>query len=179
MKPSVIYCLLLVMAFPAAAQEKLETDPFDLSSAQDKVSELGIVTKSGVDALENQARELFNAGSCTQAIPVLEDYAKKANWLANLIAQGLEPYYGASYDDRKDYPPAKARNLIPMERMANSYKQKRNIAFAMLGECHITNGDKETAIPVLFRALDLISVDNETWWFRTRDNLYSIVEVSF
>ena len=79
-----------------------------------------------VDAIEVEARALFNADDCQAAIPVLADYSQKSNWLANMIAASLDPYYGASYDERKDYPYSKLSALVPLETMANEYKTKRN-----------------------------------------------------
>ncbi|MDQ8205831.1 hypothetical protein [Pelagicoccus sp. SDUM812003] len=159
------------------SQDKEAKDPFDLSASSSKIEELGVITKAAVDELEIRARSLFNEEKYEDAIPVLEEYSKKANWLANMLAATLDPYYGASYDDRKDYPYKKIQPLIPLETMANEYKSKRNIAIAMRGECLLKIGNKKEAIPVLLNALDLIDIDNETWWQRTRNNLLSIIEV--
>jgi hypothetical protein len=86
------------------------------------------------------------------------------------------PIYGV--DDRKDYSYEKLKPLIPLERLANDYKKKRNIAFAMQGDCLIKTGDNKSAIPVLLKALDLIHIDNDVWWERTRNNLLKVIEVS-
>ena len=110
-----------------------------------------------------------------EAIPVLVLYAKNANWLANIMAASLKPYYDASYDDRKGF--TKTKELAPIERLSNEYKVKRNVAFAMHGECLLKIGDKKGAMPVLMKALDLIDIDNEAWWKRSRENLLSIIEV--
>lgn len=137
--------LLLIAALATSnvfAEETKTVDPFDLSASATKVKELGLITKPEVDALEEKAKSLFNAGDCKGAIPVLIDYSKKSNWLANMIQASLDPYYGASYDDRKGYSYAKLKPLIPLETMANDYKKKRNIAFAMQGECLIKVGDE-------------------------------------
>jgi hypothetical protein len=141
------------------------------------VSELGVVTMPEVDALEIKAKELFNAGEYKSAIPILIEYSKKANWLANLISATLDPYYRASYDDRKSYSYAKLKPLIPLESLANDYKKKRNIAIAMQGECLLKIGDEKGAVPVLLKALDLIEIDNDVWWERTRNNLLKIIKV--
>ena len=172
-----LFTAVLLLSMLAFSEEKKISDPFDLSASQSKVEELGVITKPEVDALEAKAKELFNAGNCKAAIPVLIDYSKKSNWLANMIAATLEPYYGANYDDRKSYSYAKLEPLIPMESMANDYKRKRNIAFAMQGECLVKVGDKKGAIPVLLKALDLIDLDSDVWWERTRNNLLSVIEV--
>ena len=172
--------LLLLAALATSnvyAEETKSVDPFDLSASASKVKELGLITKPEVDALEEKAKSLFNAGDCKAAIPVLIDYSKKSNWLANMIQASLDPYYGASYDDRKGYSYAKLKPLIPLETMANDYKKKRNIAFAMQGECLIKVGDEKGAIPLLLKALDLIDIDNDVWWERTRNNLLKVIKV--
>ena len=176
MKKYFILVLVLLSTIIFAEESKI-VDPFDLSASTSQVDELGVITKPEVDALEVKAKELFNAGDYKAAIPVLIEYSKKANWLANLISASLDPYYGASYDDRKSYSYAKIKPLIPLETLANEYKKKRNIAFAMQGECLLKTGDKKGAVPVLLKALDLINIDNDIWWERTRNNLLSIIEV--
>ena len=98
-----MFCLALFSG-SLFAQEAAEVDPFDLSSSESKVQKLGLVTQPGVEALEQKAKELFNSGQCAEAIPVLEEYAEKANWLGNMISASLDPYYNASYDDRDDFP---------------------------------------------------------------------------
>lgn len=177
MKKSIALAITIV-SLNAFAEDKKIVDPFDLSESASKVEELGLITKPEVDALEDRAKELFNAENCKSAIPVLIEYSKKSNWLANMIAATLDPYYGASYDDRKEYPYDKLKPLIPLESLANDYKKKRNIAFAMQGECLVKTGDSKGAIPVLLKALDLIDIDNDVWWARTRNNLLQVIEVS-
>ena len=172
-----IFVLLAVPSLAAAQNSRPDSDPFDISSTVEQVEQLGIPTVSEVDALERKARSLFNDGNCKEAVPILEEYAKESNWIANLISSGLDPYYGASYDDRKAYPFNKLKPLIPYENLSNSYKQKRNIAIAMQGECLLELGEKNKAISYLVKALDLIRMDNDLWWERTRKNLYSVIEV--
>ncbi|WP_339144434.1 hypothetical protein [Pseudoalteromonas galatheae] len=177
MKKAILFAIALA-SINTFAEEKKIVDPFDLSASASKVEELGVITKPKVDALEEQAKELFNSGNCKGAIPVLIEYSKKSNWLANMIAATLDPYYGASYDDRKGYSYDKLKPLIPLESLANDYKKKRNIAFAMQGECLVKTGDNKGAIPVLLKALALIDIDNDIWWERTRNNLLQVIQVS-
>ena len=169
--------LLLIPLSSIAQDKESDGDPFDMSSTTEQVRALGIPSVSEVDDLENSARQLFLAGNCAEAMPILEEYAKRANWLANLISFGLDPYYDASYDDRKNYPYAKLEKLIPYESLSNKYKRKRNIAIAMQGECLAKSGDKEKAVSYLVRALELFDVgaDTERWWERTRNNLYDLI----
>ncbi len=177
MKKIILFTLALT-PLNAFSEEKKIVDPFDLSASASKVEELGVITRPEVDALEEKAKNLFNSGNCKAAIPVLIEYSKKSNWLANLIAATLDPYYGASYDDRKGYSYDKLKPLIPLESLSNDYKKKRNIAFAMQGECLTKLGDNKGAIPVLLKALDLIDIDNDIWWTRTNNNLLEIIKVN-
>lgn len=177
MKKMIVLGITAIALNTYAADVKKIVDPFDLSESSLKVKELGLVTKPEVDALEVKAKKLYNEGNCKAAIPVLIEYSKKSNWLANMIAATLDPYYGASYDDRKSYSYDKLKPLIPLESLANDYKKKRNIAFAMQGECMIKTGDKKGAIPVLLKALDLLSLDEDMWWEKTRNNLLQTLEV--
>ncbi len=174
----IITLFTIVWSANLTAQGTPDIDPFDLSASTSKVVELGVVTQPEVDGLEQRSKELFNADNCKKALPVLAEYSKKANWLANMVSATLDPYYGASHDERKGYNYSQLQALIPLETLANDYKRKRNIAFAMQGECLMKVGDEERAIPVLLNALDLISLDEEAWWERTRSNLLAILEVN-
>ncbi|WP_394171340.1 hypothetical protein [Saccharospirillum alexandrii] len=177
MKAKIVFLITIMFSSTAFSETEEFDDPFDVSESQFEIAELGIVKRVDVDALEERSRELFNSGDCVAAIPVLDEYARKSNSLANIIAQALEPYYSASYDDRQDFPRERLMPLIPLETLSNNYKQKRNIAYAMHGECLLKLGKEEEALPILSRALDLIEIDNETWWVRTRNNLLQIVGV--
>ncbi|ESP95043.1 hypothetical protein [Pseudoalteromonas luteoviolacea] len=178
MKKAIMAILITASVTCHAEEVKKAIDPFDLTASSSKVKELGLITQPEVDALEEKAKNLFSSGNCDKAIPVLIEYSKKANWLANMISATLDPYYGARYDDKKKFPYSKLKPLIPLETLANEYKQKRNIAFAMQGECLMKVGDNEKAIPLLLKALDLFGIENEVWWKRTRENLLNVINVS-
>lgn len=177
MTKSILISFLLASMFANAEDKAIPEDPFDLTVSTKNVKEFGVITKAQVDQLETTAKKLFTAGDCGNAIKALEEYAKKANWLANMISANLDPYYTASYDDRKSYNFEKLKPLIPLETMANEYKAKRNRAFAMQGECYLKLGDKEAALPLLLKALDLLEIEDDEWWTRSRNNLLSIIEV--
>jgi len=115
----------------AQDQETESEDPFDLTEINDKIEELGVPTVESVSQLETSAVELFEANNCEEALPALEAFSKNANWLSNIISSGLEPYYGASYDTRQDFPYRNLRPLIPIEERANELRQKRNESFVM------------------------------------------------
>jgi len=157
------------------AQETKPSDPFDLTATETKMKELGIPTVSLVDEFEQNAKDLFTAGKWREAATALHEYAKQANWLANLISAGLEPYYNASYDDRKFLSYSQLNSLGSFEEKANEYKRKRNRAMVMQVECMVKLGDKEKAVALLVKALDLINVKNDLWWTRARKQFYSLI----
>ncbi len=150
---------VLGLTYSAAAQTKPSDDPFDTSAAQKKIAELGVPTTASVADLEKQAGDLFTQRDCGKAIPALERFARQANWLANLVAAGVQPFYSASYDSRKNFGTG-VSELVPYERMANEYKSKRDRAMVMQAECVISLGQKDRAVSLLVRSLDLISIDD-------------------
>lgn len=151
-------------------------DPFDLSKTQKKLKELGIPTVLKVDKLEEKAKKLYQEGNYKDAIPALEQYAKQANWLSNLLAAGLEPYYGASYDDKKNVSYEILNPLIPIEGKVNEYRRKLDRAMVMQAECLAKIGKKGEAISLLVRALDLLNMKETEWWARARNDLYKIID---
>ena len=96
MTKSILISFLLASMFANAEDKAIPEDPFDLTVSTKKVKEFGVITKAQVDQLETTAKKLFTAGDCGNAIKALGEYAKKANWLANMISANLDPYYTAS-----------------------------------------------------------------------------------
>ena len=174
-----VCCLALMLPMMTAfAESDVEADSeFDFSEEQKKVEDLGIPTVNSVAELKAKADELWQSKNYEEAAPAYAAYAKQANWLANIISGGLEPYYGASYDDRKDWSPKelKLKDLIRAESTSNDYKSERNRAMLYEGLCYYNLGDYEQALPLLIKALDLIEIEDETNWKLGMDALYSIV----
>lgn len=104
-------------------------------------------------------------------------YAKQVNWLANLITAGLEPFYGAKYDDRKSFYPRilSYSDLTAAENKANEYKGERNRAMLYEGLCYYNMDEYETALPLLIKALDLIEIKDEANWKLGMESLYTII----
>src|SRR5947209_3024056 len=46
-----------------------------------------------VKEIGDKALAAYNAQDCRAALPLLEQYGKQANAMANLLRSGLEPYY--------------------------------------------------------------------------------------
>lgn len=166
-----IFLVVAGVSFPIFAQDT--KNPMDLSELRKKTKEEGISTTNGVVALENEARELFDAGKCKKAVPAIKNYVKAANALANRIALGNKPFYGASYDDRKEF--SITSGLVKAERDANNLKRKRNAGFVMVGECLAKLGKTSEAVVYFSKALGLINIENQTLWNRARKGLYKII----
>ena len=162
--------LLISVAFTQEAK-----DPFDLSSIMEKIDEIGVPTVESVANLETIANELYNANKWEDAAEALNNFSKNANWLANLIKSGLDPYYGASYDDRKEYPYKKIKPLIEYESLTNEYIRKRNQAIIMEAECYEKLGDNKKAVALYRKGLELVNINNEVWWEKARLGLYNLI----
>src|SRR5690242_9349109 len=87
---------------PASSQSPASTtkqpNPFDLSDAREQIaSDSGLPTILRLKELEDRARAAFKSQDCKVALPLLDQYAKQANVMANLLRSGLQPFYKASY----------------------------------------------------------------------------------
>lgn len=171
---TLVLCASVALAQESAPQER-ERDPFDVSAAAKMTKELGVPTTSEVQALEQEAKRLYDSGNCKAAEVALDKFARKANWLANLITGGLQPYYDAPYDERRGFSGVNA--LVPFESLANDYRTKRNRAIVMRAECLLKLGQTSDGVMLLINALDLIDIDDHEWWSRARMQLYSVLEV--
>lgn len=181
MRPRYLVALVLctlaapVLAQPVLAQDAGDADPYDVSAISARIDELGVPTTADLAELERRAHSAYDAGDCASAIPALETYGRNANHLANLIARGLEPFYGAMSDERRGF--RGTRELIPFENMANEYKGKRDEAMVMQADCLARTGETAAAVALYYSALDLISIDDVQLWERARNGLYSIIGV--
>lgn len=170
--------LVAVLATCMAAAAEAATDEFDVSADAAKVSELGIPTISSVSTLKENADSLWKAGDYQAAAEAYSLYAKNANWLANLIAAGCEPFYDGTSDERTSfYRNSKDlyNTVAKGESTANKYKAERNRAMAYEALCYYNLGDYTTAVPLLTKALDLIEIDQVEYWELCTNALYDIV----
>ena len=141
---ALLLCLMLALPIAAFAESADSADSeFDLSADQEKIAELGVPTVSAVAELKSNADTLWKNGDYEAAARAYAEYAKQANWLANIISGGLEPFYSASYDDRKNWYPDQLSfsDLSSAESKANSYKAERNRAMLYEGLCYYNLGD--------------------------------------
>lgn len=179
MRKFLIVLMLLLMTFACGAAE----DEMDISEQQKKVQELGIPTTASVEELKNLADNLYASGEYEGAAQVYNKYSQQANWLANIISTCLEPYYGASYDDRKDWRITNKKMtvslLAPFEEKANGYKYERNRAVLYEGMCYYKMNDYSRALPMLLKALDILDHSQEDDWKLAMGTVCSMVGVPF
>ena len=173
----ILLIAMLVTGLVAIAEDT--TDEFDVSADAAKVSELGIPTVSSVAKLKSNADSLWNAGDYQAAAEAYSIYAKNANWLANLLSAGCEPFYDGTKDERSDFYSATKsgfyKTVSAGEKKANSYKLERNRAMTYEALCYYHLGDYATAVPLLTKVLDLIEIDQVGYWELCTNALYDIV----
>ena len=168
-----VLTILAVLASQASAQED-ETDLSRYALVEDGES---IPTLDDLAVQEATVRDYLAAGDCATALPLLADLSKKTNTVANIVAQGVKPYYQARRDDQKVIAqrPGFSR-LVDAERKANALKAKRNEFWFLEARCHVQLGDRDKAIPRLFRALRFIDGrQQEPLWLDARQLLWSTI----
>ncbi len=181
---NMIVVVILAQAATAAAQQPptavpqtAAQNPFDLSAARQALGD-NLPTVSSVALLEKQAQALVEAGDCKGAVDALDKYARQANALSNLIARSLKPYCDGSFDERKAFVGSRLAALVPIERLGNDYKAKRNRAMVMQAECFVKLGDSQKAAATFYQALGLIDINDSEWWDRARNDLFSLLQVA-
>lgn len=175
-----IICATLVGTSTANAQQQTPPpaqNPFDLSAAKEALGDK-VPTMAGVAQLEQRAQTLIAAGDCKTAVDALDRYAKEANSLSNLLARALKPYYDGSYDEKKRFSGSRLSQFVPIERLANDYKAKRNRAMVMQAECLAKLGDSQKAAAIYYQALGLIDIADTEWWDRAREGLFGLLQVT-
>lgn len=174
--------LALAVSAPAfaqtpPAQTSPSTNPNDLSRYQDIARGQNLPSIQAVANTKARAEALLAQGNCAQALPVLEAWATQANWLSNLLAAGLEPFYRAPSDERRAVPRARLDQLIPVENAANNYRADRNRAMIARADCLVRLNRPNEAAAVYARALDLIPASDTAAWDQALKGLYTLIGV--
>lgn len=181
---------MIVIALLAALVTSLMTvtraqedtvSPEDLGEYQALVDS-GVFPTAGNVALARQAAmAAFDSEQCESALPLIEEWISMANWHANLISAGLEPFYGALSSDRTDWfgrqTADKRSALIALEQSVNDARRQRNLGYVMRAECLAAVDRPLEALATFARALDLIDIDDTQLWERAQTGLYELIEV--
>lgn len=175
---SVLVLFILLFSFNSYSQkgeEQKDNNSLDLSMQKEQVEKYGVPTIKTVEEMKNKADALYDSESWEQAIVAYEIYATHVNWLANLLSQCVEPYYSASYDERKATTYLTLKPFVPFEDKANECKTNRNQAYVKIGLCYKNIGDVKNSVIYLHKALDLLSVDDIVYWTLAKDALAEIL----
>ena len=184
MKKRLFVILLAVgmaLSIPVYAEEDEDTndvsvsDELDISSQKKDVEENGIPTPAIVEDLLKEATDYWNAKDYQNAASAYAEVASKSNYLANLISQGLEPFYSKRHDD--EYDSSYVFALAGFESRSNEYKKIRNSAFVKEALCYYYLEEYTAALPLLHKSLDLIQVDDTENWTLAREALYDIIDI--
>lgn len=173
----ILLFLTLCLSSSLAQQTDALANPTDISGYADLIKQGQLPTPKTVEAAKTRATALFDAKNCSEAMPALDNWATQANWLANLLKAGLEPYYNAASSDRKTVSGAFLSELAAFEGKSNLYKRERNLANVMKAECMVLNNQKVEAAALLARTLDYIDIEDRTLWDRARKDLFALIEI--
>jgi tetratricopeptide (TPR) repeat protein len=178
MKKLFAFVVALIVTFGAFAQteaDKKDNDPLDITLELKKIDEYGVPTIKIVDEMRTKAETLYSSKSWSEAIVAYDEFAKQANWLANLLSQCVEPYYSASYNDKDKVSFSTLKKYIPYESKSNEYKKLRDQAYVRIGLCYKNLGDVEKAVAYLYKGLDLVNVDSESDWSEAATALSELI----
>lgn len=151
---------LLAQEAPKAADNIL----LNLDTERAYVEAYGVPTVASVEALSKEADSLFAEGDWEKAIDRYQSLAQQSNWLANLLTQCLNPYYNASYDDKKRTPLNTLNKLSVYEKSSNEYKMLRDRSFLRIALCYKQMNKKEECIMYLYKTLDKMSMKESADW---------------
>ncbi|PKP51942.1 MAG: hypothetical protein CVT92_11170 [Bacteroidetes bacterium HGW-Bacteroidetes-1] len=171
-----IFCSFNLIAQTTETKKESTIDPLDVSIQKEQIEKYGVPTVSAVEAMKTKADALYDSKSWEQAASAYEIYAQHVNWLANLLSQCVEPYYSASYDDRKATSYAKLKPFIPFESKANECKTNRNQSYVKMGLCYKNMGDIKNAVTYLHKGLDLLDVGDIFYWTMAKDAMAELLE---
>ena len=179
MKKLILLSSFLAISLFAYAQDpettKKDSDPLDITRELNRIADYGVPTVDLVNRLKLKAETLYEEGLWQDAIDAYVEYAKKANWLANLLSQCLEPYYSASYKSQESISYARLKKYIPYESAANDLKEGRNHAYVRIGLCYKNLGNIENAVAYLYKGLDLIDIKSTEDWDLATEALSEII----
>ena len=133
--------------------------------------ELDIKEKTFVTKLEI---EKMGEPTCSNAL----DLSKKSNQLANYYSQMLEPFYNADRDEREEsFDLLRKWDAVKFEGQSNKLISLRNNALVKRAECLFEEGEYDLSVSTVYKALDLININEEDLWKRSIDLMVSIIEL--
>ena len=176
-----IICLLSSNAFASDSDnESAISNELDMTAEVAMVEEYGIPTKESIQEMKETADQLYGAKNYEKAAEAFLTYAEHVNYYANLISQGLEPFYSNRDSDKHlNWDDPFLGQGADFERLANSYKEERNRATTYAGVCYAELGKYDLALSTLYKALELIEIDQDEYWVIAAQTLYDIIGVDY
>lgn len=178
-KTSLILFVLLNMCEMLQAQQQ---SPMHSQSGFDITAHIethGIPSLVKVNQLEKNAEMHFKSKRYAQALQSYSEFVLHANALSLVLTKGMQPYYNASPEDRRGYPYARLKNLLPMEMEAAALQRRRGRGYVMMGHCQRELGRASEAATAYMMGLELIPLADEKLWAEAREGLLSILGYSF
>ena len=170
-----ISTLAALVLFPSLAFSQTSGET-DMSNFMVVPEEQEPLTLGEFENQKNAARKLYLEDKCAEAIPALIEVQDNANRLANIISQGLKPFYTAPSEDTEWLSNTQITKLASAEDKANELKGVRNEYYVLEAECLLKIGQKAQAINKLFRVLDFINGGTEyKLWYRSRILLWETI----
>jgi hypothetical protein len=180
MRPIFVLALLTMFLFASPDTVRADTPgETDMSAFTILDGEARFLTIPQLDEMANALRRQVREGQCVDAMPAILEIQDAANRVANLVRQGIEPFYRASRDDQVSITRAQGQQFntfTAAERTSNRMLQMRNEFWVLEAECLLSAGDTEGAVNRFFRALRFIDGRSEpALWERARGPLWEYV----
>lgn len=167
--------LSATLTVTASAQE----DETDISRYKVVGDEGNLPTVTEFASLEDEVRALREDGNCNELTIKAAEAARIANLLANVISQGLEPFYGANSDDRsrisRELGPS-LNLLADAETTATNLRLIRNEFWVFEATCLLEMGERDDGMNKMYRALDfIVPLEQQALWDEAREALWATV----
>lgn len=157
----------LALAVTPSAVFADETDALD-------IIENGIQTEAMVYELKEAADNYYENEDYEAAAEAYYETAIKANYLANIMSQCLEPYYSSS-SNYKTVPDGMEDDLVALENKSNELIDLRNICYVYEGISYNKMGEQGDALAVLYKALGLITTSEKDIWRLAANEVMTII----
>ena len=177
MKLKRVVLLALVLSLIFSASVLAQDESFEFADYEEDLEEYGIPSAQQVEELKDEALSLYEDSNYEEAEEALEYWGDTANHLANIISQGLDPFYSASRSDRDDISASNIRSLADYEDQANNLKRQRNEAYYKRAESLRQIGYEEEAFALYQEVLGMLSVNEWDLWMDATNSLYEMVGV--
>ena len=172
-----VWMVVMMVGLSGAAwgqDAKSSADALDMTKAERAVGD-DTPTKASVDLLIANLATAKKIGDCEKIIMASEEVALSANHLSNLLRRGNEPFYSASYDEKKYF--VIDPELGKREEQPNYYFEARNEAWVSKAECLEKTGRKSAAASLYYHALGHMDLFEKATWKRARDGIWRIAGV--